>query len=62
MRAAAVGFILEGLAATKRITRTDDRGFQAADNSTPRRGRQQAPDHDFDDMPSMPGAKKKYYN
>jgi magnesium chelatase subunit I len=62
-RAAAVGFILEGLAATKRITRTDERGFQAADTATPRRGRQQqAPDHDFDDLPSMPGSKKKYYN
>ena len=62
-RAAAVGFILEGLAATKRISRTDDRGFQAADTSTPRRGRQQtAPDHDFDDLPSIPGGKKKYDN
>jgi magnesium chelatase subunit I len=62
-RAAAVGFILEGLAATKRISRTDERGFQAAETGSSRRGRQQqAPDHDFDDMPSIPGSKKKYYN
>jgi magnesium chelatase subunit I len=60
-RASAIGFILEGLYATKKISRSDDRGYHAADTQAPRRPRQQA-EPDFDDMPPMPGGKKKYYN
>jgi magnesium chelatase subunit I len=60
-KASAVGFILEGLYATKKISRSDERGYQAADAAPPRRNRQQ-PEPDFDDVPPMPGGKKKYYN
>jgi magnesium chelatase subunit I len=60
-RASAVEFILEGLAATKRISRTDDRGYQAAESAAPRRtARREEPT--LDDMPPVPGGKKKYYN
>jgi len=60
-RASAVEFILEGLAATKHISRTDDRGYQAAESVAPRRtARREEPT--LDDMPPVPGGKKKYYN
>jgi magnesium chelatase subunit I len=61
LRASAVEFILEGLSATKKISRTDERGFQAAEAAAPRpRARREEPS--LDDMPPMPGGKKKYYN
>ena len=61
MRASAVEFILEGLAATRRIGRTTERGYQAAEPSAPRRAvRRDEPT--LDDMPPVPGGKKKYYN
>jgi len=48
-RASAIEFILEALAATKPISRTDDRGYQAADSPAPgrtvRRGRTDARRH-----------------
>jgi magnesium chelatase subunit I len=59
-RASAIGFILEGLSATKKITRTDDRYQAAEPAAAPRRNRSQA-EATFDDLP-MPGGKKKYYN
>ena len=60
-RASAIEFLLEGLAAMKRISRTDDRGYQAADAPAPRRSaRREEPT--LDDMPPVPGGKKKYYN
>ena len=60
-RASAVTFILEGLYATKKISRSDDRGYHAAESAAPRRQRAAA-EPDFDDVPQMPGGKKKYYN
>jgi magnesium chelatase subunit I len=60
-RASAVTFILEGLYATKKISRSDDRGYHAADAAAPRRQRS-TPEPSFDDVPQMPGGKKKYYN
>jgi magnesium chelatase subunit I len=60
-RASAIGFILEGLYATRKISRSDERGYHAADAEPPRRSRQR-PEPDFDDVPPMPGGKKKYYN
>ena len=49
------------LAATKKIGRTDERGYQAAEPPAPRRpARRDEPS--IDDMPPMPGGKKKYYN
>src|SRR5215218_4581130 len=61
-RASAVTFILEGLYATKKISRSDDRGYHAAESAAPRRQRPAAAEPDFDDVPPMPGGKKKYYN
>jgi magnesium chelatase subunit I len=60
-RASAIGFILEGLYATRKISRSDERGYHAAEAASPRRNRQQ-PEPDFDDVPPMAGGKKKYYN
>jgi magnesium chelatase subunit I len=60
-QASAVGFVLEGLYATKKISRSDERGYHAAETSTPRRTPRVA-ETSFDDLPSIPGGKKKYYN
>jgi magnesium chelatase subunit I len=59
--ASAVEFVLEGLAATKKISRSDERGYHAADTPVPRRpSRREEPA--LDDTPPLPGGKKKYYN
>jgi magnesium chelatase subunit I len=60
-QASAVGFILEGLYATKKISRSDERGYHAAESGASRRASRVA-EPSFDDLPSMPGGKKKYYN
>ena len=60
--ASAIGFVLEGLYATKKISRSDDRGYHAADVPVARRPARTAAEADFEDMPPMPGGKKKYYN
>jgi len=60
LRASAVEFILEGLAATKRISRSDERGYQAAENTQPQK--RPARREEMDDMPPVPGGRKKYYN
>ena len=61
LRASAVEFILEGLAATRKIGRTSERGYQAAEQPAQRRAaRREEPT--LDDLPPMPGGKKKYYN
>jgi magnesium chelatase subunit I len=61
LRASAVEFILEGLAATKKIGRTTEHGYQAAEQLAPRRpARREEPT--LEDMPPVPGGKKKYYN
>src|SRR5438552_1730393 len=58
--AAAVDFVLEGLYAQKKIGRSDDRGYSAAESS-PRRGpRREEPM--IDEQFQIPGSKKKYYN
>ena len=59
LRASAVEFILEGLAATKRISRSDEHGYQAAESPEPRR-RAPREEPSLDDMRPMPGGKKKY--
>jgi magnesium chelatase subunit I len=62
IRASAIGFVLEGLYATKKISRSDERGYHAAD-AAPTRRRERQSEPSFDDLPSsMPGGKKKYYN
>jgi len=58
--ASAVDFVLEGLYAQKKIGRSDDRGYSAAE-AAPRRGpRREEPM--LDESFQIPGAKKKYYN
>src|SRR5689334_2638617 len=59
--ASAIDFVLEGLYAQKKISRTDDRGYAAAEAATPRRSRrEESPADDPVQLPS--GSKKKYYN
>ena len=61
LRASAVEFVLEGMAATKKIGRTAERGYQASDQPPARRPvRREEPT--LEDMPPVPGGKKKYYN
>jgi len=57
--AAAIDFVLEGLYAQKKISRSDDRGYAAAE--TPRRPtRRDEPT--LDEEIRIPTGKKKYYN
>src|SRR5476649_1188916 len=59
--ASAVDFILEGLCAQKKISRSDERGYSAAEATAPRRqARREEPA--LDDEIRMPAGKKKYYN
>ena len=59
--ASAVDFILEGLYAQKKINRSDDRGYHAAEQ--PQRLPTARPaERDSDEGLPMPGGKKKYYN
>jgi magnesium chelatase subunit I len=57
--ASAIDFALEGLYALKKIGRSDERGYHAADTPVRRPSRQE---RDFDDNVPIPGGKKKYYN
>ncbi len=58
--AAAVDFVLEGLYAQKKITRTDEREYRAAE---PARRAVRSAEQLFDPKASLPGSsKKKYYN
>jgi magnesium chelatase subunit I len=59
--ASGIDFVLEGLYAMKKISRSDERGYHSAEPA-PRR---QAREANFDEEPRMPpagGNKKKYYN
>jgi len=58
--AAAIDFVLEGLYAQKKISRSEERGYAAAD-SAPRRPTRREEQMLEDDV-RIPGAKKKYYN
>jgi magnesium chelatase subunit I len=57
--ASAIDFLLEGLHAQKKISRTDEWRYQAAD--TPRRPGRSEPMFDASSM-QVPGGKKKMYN
>ena len=60
MLAAGVDFVLEGLYATKKISRSDERGYHASDTPV-RRPSREGPS--LEDEPRIPaGGKKKYYN
>jgi magnesium chelatase subunit I len=58
--ASAVDFVLEGLYAQKKISRSEERGYGAAETA-PRRG-QRREEVTLDEEIRMPGNKKKYYN
>jgi magnesium chelatase subunit I len=58
--ASAIDFVLEGLYAQKKISRSEERGY-AANEAAPRRpGRREEPT--LDEEIRMPQGKKKYYN
>ena len=59
--ASAIDFVLEGLCAQKKISRSEERGYAAGSEQTSRRPtRRDEPA--MDDDIRIPGAKKKYYN
>jgi magnesium chelatase subunit I len=58
--ASAVDFILEGLYAQKKISRSEERGYSAADVAPRQRPRREEPS--LDEEIRMPAGKKKYYN
>jgi magnesium chelatase subunit I len=60
--AAAIDFILEGLFAQKKISRSDERGYAAGPEPTPRRGRQHEESMVDEEVRPAGGNKKKYYN
>jgi magnesium chelatase subunit I len=58
--ASGIDFVLEGLYATKKISRSEDRGYHGSDPA-PRRPAREAAFNDDPPMPSV-GKGKKYYN
>jgi magnesium chelatase subunit I len=61
-RAAAVDFILEGLYALKKITRSDEWQYQGAEPPRQQRPRPMATEPTLEREMPFPGNKKKYYN
>jgi magnesium chelatase subunit I len=59
--AAGVDFVLEGFYATKKISRSDERGYHATEPSVRRPSRDIAAKEDTP-VPSAASSKKKYYN
>ncbi|MGE3705275.1 MAG: magnesium chelatase [Vicinamibacterales bacterium] len=59
--AAAIDFVLEGLCAQRKISRSDERGY-AAGTEGPPRGRTRREEPQIEDEIRVPGGKKKYYN
>jgi magnesium chelatase subunit I len=60
--ASAVDFVLEGLYAQKKISRSEDRGYHGAEQTQRRPASSRAAERDFDEGLPLPGGKKKYYN
>ncbi len=58
--ASAIDFVLEGLYAQKKITRSDERGYAANDAAARRPNRREEPTRE--EEVRMPTGKKKYYN
>jgi magnesium chelatase subunit I len=58
--AAALDFVLEGLHAQKKISRSDERGYAAAEGAPRRPSRREEPA--VDEELRIPTGKKKYYN
>ena len=61
-RAAAVDFILEGLYAQKKISRSDEWQYQGAEPARPRAARPMPQEPALEREIPFPGNKKKYYN
>ena len=59
--AAGIDFVLEGLYATKKISRSEERGYHGADTPVRRPSREASFDEDTP-APRIPQGKKKYYN
>jgi len=58
--ASAIDFVLEGLYAQKKISRSDERGYSASEPQPRRAARREEPT--LDEGFQVPGGKKKYYN
>jgi magnesium chelatase subunit I len=58
--ASAIDFVLEGLYAQKKISRSEERGYSAAETTPRRPARREEPT--IDEEIRIPGSKKKYYN
>jgi len=58
--ASAIDFVLEGLYAQKKISRSEERGYSGAESAPRRTARRD--DVTIDDDIRMPNSKKKYYN
>jgi magnesium chelatase subunit I len=59
--ASAIDFVLEGLYAQKKISRSDDRGYGAAETAAPRRPARRD-EQVLNEEIRIPSGKKKYYN
>jgi len=59
--ASGIDFVLEGLYAMKRISRSEERGYHASETPVRKPTRESAALQD-PPMPTAPGSKKKYYN
>jgi magnesium chelatase subunit I len=59
--ASAIDFVLEGLCAQKKISRSDERGYTAGAEAAPRRPSRRE-EQMMEEEIRIPGAKKKYYN
>jgi hypothetical protein len=60
MVASAIDFVLAGLCAQRKITRSDERGYSAAEQQQRRGARREEPQ--AEEEIRIPGNKKKYYN
>jgi magnesium chelatase subunit I len=60
--ASAIDFVLEGLTAQRKISRSDERGYSAGTEQTVRRPQARREEPPADDDFQLPGRKKKYYN
>src|SRR5690349_11705906 len=59
--ASAIDFVLEGLYAQKKISRSEERGYSSAE-AAPRRSSSRRDEVAIDDDIRIPNSKKKYYN
>jgi magnesium chelatase subunit I len=60
--AAAIDFVLEGLYAQKKISRSDERGYAGAEPAPRRSATNRRDEMAMDDDIRLPNSKKKYYN